>query len=254
MTDPDVPPTVSPAGPPAGGPAAPPAVPPTAPPPRHAVPAAAPAPHPARLSIIANPVPVGVGGFALTTFTLGMYTSGQFHAGGEVLVLALAVFYGGLVQLIAGFFALAKGELFPAAFMTSYGAFWLSYVALVEFVVPRAGAAAGQAVAIFLIMWTIITLIFTVATLGTNWFVFFTFIVFDIAIILADIGASGQTSGANATYADITKAAGYAEMVLAAMAWYIVMAEIVNDTLKRQVFPLFPFRRPLIGGARAAAG
>ena len=100
-------------------------------------------------------MPVGVAGFALTTFTLGLYSSGQFDAKGSVLVLALAAFYGGLVQLVAGFFALAKGDLFPTAFMTSYGAFWFSYVALVQFVVPRAGAAASQAVTIFLIMWTI---------------------------------------------------------------------------------------------------
>ena len=64
-----------------------------------------------RRSLIANPVPVGVAGFALTTFTLGLYTSGQFDAMGSVLVLALAAFYGVLVQLVAGFFALAKGDL-----------------------------------------------------------------------------------------------------------------------------------------------
>ena len=114
---------------------------------------------------------------------------------------ALAAFFGGLVQLVAGFFALAKGDLFPAAFMTSYGAFWFSYVALVQFVVPRAGAAASQAVTIFLIMWTIITLIVTVATLGTNWFVFSTFIVSDIALILACISSAGSFTG-------VTKAAG----------------------------------------------
>ncbi len=194
-----------------------------------------------RKSFIANPVPVGVGGFALTTFTLGLYTSGQFNPKGTVLVFALAAFYGGLVQLIAGFFALAKGELFPAAFMTSYGAFWFSFIALNLYVVPRAGDGAMQAVLIFLIMWTVITLIFTVATLGTNWFVLWTFIVFDITLILACIGAAGP-------YANVTKASGYAEMVLAAMAWYIVGAEIANATIGRDIFPLFPYRRPMLQG------
>ena len=82
-------------------------------------------------------MPVGVAGFALTTFTLGLYTTGQFNAQGEVVVLALAAFYGGLTHFIAGFFALAKGELFAAAFMTSYGAFWFSFVALNLFDVPE---------------------------------------------------------------------------------------------------------------------
>lgn len=86
-------------------------------------------------------------------------------------------------------------------------------------------------------------LIFTVATLGTNWFAFWTFIVFDIALILACTGSAGSFTG-------VTKAAGYAEMVLAAMAWYIVGAEIANATIGREIFPLFPFKRPpLQGGA-----
>jgi succinate-acetate transporter protein len=177
----------------------------------------------------------------LTTFTLGLYTSGQFHAQGLVLVLPLAVFYGGLVQMIAGFFAMAKGELFAAAFMTSYGAFWFSYVGVILFVVPMAGPAAHQAITIFLIMWTVITLIFTLATLGTNLVVLVTFMVFMVALILEVIGNATLTGAATAN--SLTKAGGYAEMVLAALAWYIVMAEIVNDTLEKPVFPLFPLRR-----------
>lgn len=199
--------------------------------------------QPPRVSLIANPVPVGVAGFALTTFTLGLYTSGQFHAQGMLVVLPLAVFYGGLVQMVAGFFALAKGELFASAFMTSYGAFWLSYVALLLYVVPRTGPATHQAITIFLIMWTVITLIFTLATLGTNATVLVTFIVFMVALLLEVIGNAMLTGTATAN--GLTKAGGYAEMVLAALAWYIVMAEIVNDVLRREIFPLFPFRRTL---------
>ncbi len=191
---------------------------------------------------ICNAVPVGVGGFALTTFTLGLYTSGILNAKGEVLVLALAAVYGGLTQFVAGLFALRRGDLFPAAFMTSYGAFWFSFVGLITYVVPHAGTAAPQAVTTFLCMWTVITLIFTIATLGTNWTVFLTFIVFDIAIILEDIGNGAGSAG-------IKHLGGWFEMLLAAMAWYIVMAEVVNETLKKDIFPLFPFKRSLIGNA-----
>jgi succinate-acetate transporter protein len=191
---------------------------------------------PRRHPFITNPVPVGVAGFALTTFTLGLYTSGLLNAQGAILVIVLAAFYGGLTQFIAGFFALARGDAFPAAFMTSYGAFWFSYVALLLFVVPRAGAAAGQAVFIFLVMWTVITFIFTGASLGTNWVVLVTFLVFDAALILADIGAGTSSAG-------VTQAAGWVEMLLAALAWYIVAAEVINETLGRSILPLFPFRR-----------
>jgi uncharacterized protein len=195
-----------------------------------------PASHP----FITNPVPVGVAGFALTTFTLGLYTSGQFNPKGVLVVMALAAFYGGITQWIAGWFALRRGDMFAAAFMTTYGAFWLSFVALNQYVVPRIGTAATEAVTIFLVMWTVITVIFTIATLGTNWFVLATFIEFDITLIIAFIGSGTGNAG-------ITHAAGYLEMILGAMAWYIVMAEIVNETLKRQVFPLFPFKKPLVG-------
>ncbi|HZD66508.1 MAG TPA: GPR1/FUN34/YaaH family transporter, partial [Acidimicrobiales bacterium] len=75
-------------------------------------------------------------GFALTTFALGLFTSGQIRATNLALVLGLAAFYGGLTQFIAGWFAVARGDLFPAVFMTTYGAFWFSFVALFLFV-PR---------------------------------------------------------------------------------------------------------------------
>jgi succinate-acetate transporter protein len=194
-----------------------------------------PASHP----FITNPVPVGVAGFALTTFTLGLYTSGWFNPKGAVVVLPLAAFYGGLTQWIAGWFALRRGDLFGAGFMTTYGAFWFSFVALNLFVAPRAGAGAAQATTIFLIMWTVITVIFTLAAMGTNWAVLATFIEFDITLIVAFVGSWTGIAG-------ITDAAGYLEMVLGAMAWYIVMAEFVNATVNRSVFPLFPFRKPLV--------
>ncbi|HLI38813.1 MAG TPA: acetate uptake transporter [Streptosporangiaceae bacterium] len=200
-----------------------------------------PASHP----FITNPVPVGVAGFALTTFTLGLYTSGWFNPKGAVVVLPLAAFYGGLTQWIAGWFALRRGDLFAAGFMTTYGAFWFSFVALNLFVVPRAGAGATQATTIFLIMWTVITVMFTLAAMGTNWAVLATFIEFDITLIVAFVGSGTGIAG-------ITDAAGYLEMVLGAMAWYIVMAEFVNATVNRSVFPLFPFRKPLVRPAAQA--
>jgi uncharacterized protein len=188
---------------------------------------------------ISNSVPVGVAGFALTTFTLGLSTTGMFSAKLTILVLPLAAFYGGLTQWIAGWFALRRGDLFAACFMTTYGAFWWSYVALILYVVPRVGTAAGEITTIFLIMWTVITIIFTIASAGTNWFVLFTFIEFDITLIVAFIG-TGIPS------VPITHAAGYLEIILGAMGWYIVMAELVNETMKRTVFPLFPFKKSLI--------
>jgi succinate-acetate transporter protein len=183
-------------------------------------------------NLIANPVPVGVAGFALTTFTLGLYTSGNFNSKGEVMVFALAAFYGGLTQFIAGFFALSRGDLFPAVFMTTYGAFWFSFVALNLYAAPAAGSAATQAVSIFLIMWTVITAIFWVASFWTNWVVFITFTEFIVTLIILDIA-----SVANNT--TLSHVGGYLELVLGALAWYVVLGEVVNDVSGRAYFP-FP--------------
>lgn len=193
-----------------------------------------PSPTPvAPIQAIANPVPVGVAGFALTTFTLGLYTSGNFNAKGEVLVLGLAAFYGGLTQFIAGWFALSRGDIFPAAFMTTYGAFWASYVALVVYVVPRAGDGASQAATIFLVMWTVITFIFTISSAWTNWVVLFTFTEFLATIIVLDIGSWAANTS-------ITHAGGYMEMILGVLAWFVVCGEIVNDVSGRAIFPFPP--------------
>lgn len=192
------------------------------------------------VSHIGNPVCVGVAGFALTTFTLGLYTCGAFDAKGIVLVFAFAAIYGGLVQMIAGFFALARGETFAGTFMTTYGAFWWCFVALNLYVVPHAGPAAGQAVLLFLIMWTVITVIFTITTLATNKVVFLAFLEFTITIILLDIAAATGNAMLN-------KVCGGLEMLLAAMAWYIVLAEMVNETAGKTVFPMFPFKKPVFG-------
>lgn len=181
---------------------------------------------------LANPVPVGVAGFALTTFTLGLYTSGKFFAAGETLVFVFAAFYGGLVQLLAGLFAIQRGDTFPATFMTTYGAFWFSFAGLELYVVPKLKPAeVGQTVTIFLIMWTVITVIFFITTFFTNWVVCFAFFLFSVTIILLDIATYN-------TNMSLMHFCGYLEMALAAVAWYVVLAEVVNGAAEREVLPL----------------
>ncbi|HEU0197853.1 MAG TPA: acetate uptake transporter [Nevskiaceae bacterium] len=184
---------------------------------------------PVRKSLIGNPVCVGVGGFAITTTCLGLHTTGLLPAGAIDIVLILAAFYGGVVQMVAGFFALAKGETFAASFMTAYGAFWLTYVALIVWAVPHMGAATGAGVAVYLIMWTLTTFVFTIATLNTNKLVLFVFLEFDVTLILLDIGAvTGNTS--------VTFVGGILTIILGLLGWYIVMADMVNEMSGRTVF------------------
>src|SRR3954462_682611 len=81
----------------------------------------------------ADPGPLGLAGFAMTTFVLSMFNAGLIGAGGEPVVLGLALAYGGLAQLLAGMWEFRTGNTFGATAFTSYGAFWLSFWAFVTF-------------------------------------------------------------------------------------------------------------------------
>ena len=80
---------------------------------------------------------IGAAGFAWCSLALGLSTVGVMNAAGSSVILSGTFFYGGLVQLVAGFFALASGATFAAAFLTAYGAFWLGYTAIQVYVVPH---------------------------------------------------------------------------------------------------------------------
>ncbi|MGH8115845.1 MAG: acetate uptake transporter [Rhodanobacteraceae bacterium] len=193
-----------------------------------------------RKSLIGNPVCVGVGGFGITTVCLGLYSIHILPDAGMTVVLILAASYGGLIQWIAGFFALAKGETFAGSFMTAYGAFWWSYVALLVYGVPHMTAAggadaAGIAVGIYLVMWTLTTIGFWLVSFNTNGFVLATFTEFVITLIVLDIGALGNIPIASLI-------GGYLVILLGLMGWYVVYAELINESAGRAVVPLFPFK------------
>jgi succinate-acetate transporter protein len=232
-------------------------------------------PETSRPLVTASPRPghalvIGAAGFAWCSLALGLSTVGALNAAGSSVILSGTFFYGGLVQLVAGFFALAAGATFAAAFLTAYGAFWLGYTAIQVWVAPHivasvlaAGAHSGtpalaleaqaghdvvQALGVFLIAWLVVTLIFTVASLGTNAVTLLAFGLLNLAIVLliaAYLGASAAGAPASAAL----HGAGWAEIVLAGVAFYLVLVELANETLQRQVFPLFPLRRTAGQGA-----
>lgn len=222
-------------------------------------PAVVSAPAAAGAARTGHALPIGAAGFAFCSLALGLSTAGVMNTAGSSVILSGTFFYGGIVQLIAGFFALAAGATFAAAFLTAYGAFWLGYTAIEVYVAPhivatvlsaaapgaskqalaaQAGHDVAQALGVFLIAWLVVTLIFTIVSLGTNAVTVTAFVLLDIVIVLlvvAYLGAAAPLAGA-------LHAAGWAEIVLAGAALYLVLAELANETLNRQVFPLFPLR------------
>jgi uncharacterized protein len=186
---------------------------------------------------IANPGPLGLAAFALTTFVLSMFNAGLVGAGGEPVVFGLALAYGGLAQLLAGMWEFRTGNTFGATAFTSYGAFWLSFWAFVQFFekdIPKADA--GHAVGLFLISWGIFTTYMFVASLRTTGAIALVFALLAVTFIVLGIGNAGAHSG-------IVKIGGWIGLATALAAWYASFAEVTNATFGRTVFPVRPLRR-----------
>jgi uncharacterized protein len=197
------------------------------------------APAAARAPGIADPVPVGIAGFAMTTFVLSCVNAGFFSGtAGTPMVLGLAMFYGGLVQLLAGLWAFRRGETFVAVAFCSYGGgFWLSYFFLVYFIAPHlAPSVAGNAIGLYLLGWLIFTFYMTIAALKTNLAVLWVFITLTatyLLLCLAELGVATAT---------LLPIGGYVGITCGVTAWYVAFAHVANATFGRELIPTWPLR------------
>jgi succinate-acetate transporter protein len=191
---------------------------------------------------IADPGPLGLAGFAMTTFVLSVFNTNMISGTVSAAVLPLALFYGGLAQLLAGMWEFRKGNTFGAVAFSSYGAFWLSFAAYVKFVAPGLDPAdAGNATGLFLLAWAVFTLYMTVASMRTNGAVLAVFVTLSITYILLTIGAFAGSPNWD-------KAGGAMGIVTAVCAWYASFAAVTNGTWGRTVLPTWPLSdsRPLM--------
>jgi uncharacterized protein len=187
-------------------------------------------------SPIADPGPLGLAAFALTTFVLSMFNADLIGKGGEPIVFGLALTYGGLAQLLAGMWEFRTGNTFGAVAFTSYGAFWLSFWAFVQFFEKSVPAAdAGHAVGLFLIAWGIFTAYMFIASLRTTTAVALVFILLAVTFFLLGIGNAGA-------HPNIIKAGGWVGLATAVAAWYASFAAVTNSTFGRVVMPVRPLR------------
>jgi uncharacterized protein len=184
----------------------------------------------------ADPGPLGLAAFAMTTFVLSMFNSNLVNAKGLPVVLGLALAYGGIVQLLAGMWEFRTGNTFGAVAFCSFGGFWISFWALNVFYAKDIGGNAGHAVGVYLWAWAIFTGYMTVAAMRTSGAVLLVFVLLTAAFVLLAIGASG----ANLT---VTHWGGYVGLATAAAAWYASFAAVTNSTFGRTVLPVFPLAR-----------
>jgi len=179
---------------------------------------------------LANPAPLGLMGFGMTTVLLNLHNAGFFALG--TMILAMGLFYGGLAQIIAGILEFKKGNTFGTTAFISYGVFWLTLVALVVMPLMGLGTAPNAiAMSAYLFMWGLFTAFLFFGTLKSNRALQF---VFGSLVVLFWLLALGDFTGS----ALIKTIAGYEGILCGMSAIYLAMAEVLNESFGRTVLPI----------------
>jgi uncharacterized protein len=184
----------------------------------------------------ADPGPLGLAAFAMTTFVLSMFNSNLVDPKGVSVVLGLALAYGGIVQLLAGMWEFRNGNTFGAVAFCSFGGFWISFWALNVFYAKDITGNAGHAIGVYLWAWAIFTAYMAVAAMRTSGAVLLVFLLLTVTFVLLAIGATGP-------HPTVEHWGGYLGLATAAAAWYASFAAVVNSTFGRTVLPVVPLSR-----------
>ncbi|MFC3396729.1 acetate uptake transporter [Brenneria rubrifaciens] len=179
---------------------------------------------------LANPGPLGLMGFGMTTILLNLHNAGFFPL--SSIILSMGIFYGGIAQILAGLLEYKKGNTFGMTAFTSYGAFWLTLVAII--MLPKMGlaeASDAQFLGVFLGLWGIFTLFMFFGTLRANRALQF---VFASLTVLFALLAIGNFTGNHS----LLIFAGYEGIICGASAIYLAMAEVLNQQYGRTILPI----------------
>jgi succinate-acetate transporter protein len=177
---------------------------------------------------LANPAPLGLFGFALTTWLLSMVNAGLLPATTVPLVLAMAFAYGGTAQFAAGLMEFAKGNSFGFAAFCSYGAFWWSFALFVQFFGAH---VTGPAVGWYLLVWGAFTFAMWIGTFALNRALFLVFLALWVTFAL--LGLSDVLG-----IASLGTVGGYFGLLTALLAFYLGAAEIINEAHGHTVLPI----------------
>ncbi|HXR46537.1 MAG TPA: acetate uptake transporter [Candidatus Limnocylindrales bacterium] len=183
----------------------------------------------------ANPAPLGLLAFGMTTVLLNLHNIGLYDL--NSMVLAMGIFYGGAAQVIAGAMEWKKNNTFGTTAFTSYGMFWLTLVALV--LLPKTGAIGApddNAWAGYLAIWGLFTAVMFVGTLRLNHalqVVFGTLTLLFFLLAYEHLNSAGVSTG----FKHFT---GYEGIVCGLSAMYAGLAQVLNELARRTVLPLGP--------------
>jgi succinate-acetate transporter protein len=186
-----------------------------------------------RAASIADPAPLGLAAFALTTFILSMTNTGLFHV--EPVVFGLAFAYGGIAQFAAGMWEFAKGNTFGATAFASYGAFWVSFWWLTGHtdLSEATGDQAAHEIGLYLLAWGIFTAYMAVAATRVSGAVLAVFVLLTITFVVLAVGNFAVSEG-------IVKVGGWAGVATALAAWYASFGGVTAFTHGSPLVPTAP--------------
>jgi len=184
---------------------------------------------------LANPAPLGLMGFGMTTVLLNLHNAGFYPL--DSMILAMGLAYGGLAQVIAGIMEYKRGNTFGTVAFSSYGLFWWSLVILS--LLPKYYFLVGiqeptnEAMAAYFFMWGLFTFVMFFGTLKANRAVQFVFM--SLAILFFLLTAKELTGNT-----DLGTIAGYEGIICGLSAVYTALAEVLNEAYGKTVLPLCP--------------
>lgn len=184
-----------------------------------------------------NSAPLGLAAFAITTFMLSMINAKLINVAAEPIVFGVALMYGGVAQLIAGVIQFRTGNTFTGVLFSTFGAFWLSLFAIVQFFLKDIPVLhQGHALGLFLWAFGIFTTWIWLASFRSNAVV---------VVALAGLAATLFVLGTGNYYGSglTIEAGGYMGLAVAALAAYLSCAELCEASYKRPILPLWPLAR-----------
>jgi succinate-acetate transporter protein len=186
--------------------------------------------------LVGDPAPLGLAGFGITTLLLSLINAQILPETDTVLVMSLALTFGGLAQLLAGMWAFRRGNTFAGTAFTAYGAFWFSFYLLVVVFLPLVPKAAGandvsNFIGWYLLAWGIFTAYMFIASLAGARAVQLVFFLLAITFVILAIGDFAAPAKS------VTQIGGIVGLATAAAALYASFADVANANFKRRVLP-----------------
>ncbi len=192
---------------------------------------------------LANPAPLGLLGFGLTTVLLNLHNAGLFPL--DTMILAMGMAYGGLAQVIVGIMEFKKGNTFGTVAFTSYGLFWWSLVALLvlpSFSFAGISGPTHEALAAYFFMWGLFTFAMFFGTLKANraiQFVFMSLAILFFLLVIRELTGNPVLFGTT-TFNNLIGVEG---VICGLSAVYLAIAEVLNEVHGKTILPICPMKQ-----------